>query len=146
MDLQSKVGELEFSRELKTCPSVTKISEVLGVFQSKRIGAMIIVDNNKVVGIFTERDYVNKVAGQVKDITKVTVGEFMTHGPKCVTEDNAIKDVLEMMHTGNFRHVVVIDNTYKLIGIISIKDMLEFLILNISDLETNMSDLVAAMV
>jgi len=146
MSIASTVAELQFSRSVKTVTENTKIEEIINILQSSNIGSVVIVEQERVIGIFTERDLLTKLTGNMDGHRKDPVGKFMTRDPKSVEESTAVTKVLELMHEGHFRHVLVVNNKQELVGIISIKDMLTYLISSIKLLEDNMSDLVSAMV
>ena len=93
----------------------------------KNIGGLLIVENGKLVGIFTERDYARKLILKGKSSKNTPLSELMTQNPITVTPENSIEDCMNLM-TGKFiRHLPVVDEG-KLVGMISIGDVVRFVI------------------
>ena len=79
---------------------------------------MMIVDNDRLVGIFTERDVLVKVADQWDDIQAKPISEVMTPNPVSVYGVEAPAKALNLMANGGFRHIPVLDEDDKVIGIL----------------------------
>jgi CBS domain-containing protein len=93
----------------------------------KNIGALLIVENGKLVGIFTERDYARKLILKGKSSKTTPISELMTQNPITVTPENTIDECMNLM-TGKFiRHLPVMEHD-KLIGLISIGDVVKLTI------------------
>lgn len=107
-------------------PNAT-VFEALQLMAEKNIGALLVIENGKVVGIFSERDYARKVILQGKSSKTTTVGELMTKGVLYVTPDNTIENCMALMTAKRTRHLPVIENE-KLVGIVSIGDVVNTLI------------------
>lgn len=90
----------------------------------KRIGAMLVVESNKIVGIFTERDALNKVlaTGIDPDLTKLA--QVMASDPMTIRADKPLGFALAMMADGGFRHVPVVDDSGLPLGMVSARDAL----------------------
>lgn len=89
-----------------------------------KIGALLVIHNNRIAGIFTERDALNKVlaAGLDPDATKVA--EVMVRDPRTIREDKPLSYALQFMADGGFRHVPVIDADGAPLGMVSARDAL----------------------
>jgi CBS domain-containing protein len=93
----------------------------------KNIGALLIVDDGKLVGIFTERDYARKLILKGKSSKTTPISELMTQNPITVTPENTIDECMNLM-TGKFiRHLPVVEHD-KLVGLISIGDVVKLTI------------------
>lgn len=103
------------------------VGKAIGIMQEKKIGALLIVENDRPVGIFTERDVLSKVVGKVSDLNSARLKEHMTPNPICLRVDDKIAYALNQMTVGGFRHIPIIDLHNKLTGIISVRDIAEFL-------------------
>lgn len=102
------------------------------------IGALIVIDkNDKIVGIFSERDYARKVTLQGKSSKKATVKEMMTDTVYHVKPDNYLRECLELMTKKRTRHLPVMEDG-KLVGIVSIGDIVNRII---SEQKTKIKDL-----
>lgn len=103
------------------------VFEALELLVEKNIGALLVMDKEEFVGIFTERDYARKVILKGKASKETLIREIMTEDPIVVTLDNTIEDCMRLMTNKFIRHLPVIDKG-KLVGIISIGDLVKFII------------------
>jgi CBS domain-containing protein len=107
-------------------PTMT-VFEALELMVEKNIGALLVSDQGKFVGIFTERDYARKVILKGKTSKETTIKEVMTENPFSVTPDSSIDDCMKVMTEKFIRYLPVIDNG-NLVGMISIGDVVKFTI------------------
>lgn len=103
------------------------VFEALELMVEKNVGALLVMDQDNFVGIFTERDYARKVILMGKASKETPIREIMTEDPVTVNMDNTIEDCMRLMTNKFIRHLPVIENG-KLIGIISIGDVVKFII------------------
>lgn len=111
---------------VSVCPDST-VYEALELMVEKNIGALLVMDQDEFVGIFTERDYARKVILKGKASKETVIREIMTEDPVTVTLDNSIEDCMRLMTNKFIRHLPVLENG-KLIGIISIGDVVKYII------------------
>lgn len=90
----------------------------------RRVGSVVVVDAKKVVGIFTERDVLKKLALSGRDPAKVPVDELMTAPVKTATPETTPGDALGTMLEYHFRHLPVVDSAGRLRGVLSIRSLL----------------------
>jgi CBS domain-containing protein len=93
----------------------------------RNIGGLLIVENNKLVGIFTERDYARKLILKGKSSKDTPIKELMTPNPFTVTPDSSIEDCMKLMSDKHIRHLPVAEGD-TLIGMISIGDVVKYII------------------
>lgn len=93
----------------------------------KNVGALLVLDDNKFVGIFTERDYARKVILKGKASKETLIKEIMSERPPSVTPDNTMEECMALMTTKYIRHLPVFEDK-KLVGLISIGDIVKFII------------------
>lgn len=105
----------------------TIVYAAIEVMAQKNIGGLLITENGKLVGIFTERDYARKLILKGKSSKDTTIGELMTKNPFTVTSDSSIEECMELMSNRRIRHLPVCDNGV-LVGVISIGDVVRFII------------------
>ncbi len=105
----------------------TSVYIALEVMLEKNISALLVLENNKPVGIFTERDYARKIALQGKNSRDTRMNEIMTKNLITITPDYKIEDAMRIMTEKFIRHLPVLENE-KLIGVISIGDLVKYLI------------------
>jgi len=101
--------------------------EVLKVMAEKNIGAILIVENNKLAGIFSERDYARKIVLHGKSSSNTQVSEFMSSNVVKVESHTPITDCMQIMTDKHIRHLPVVENE-KILGLVSIGDIVSRII------------------
>lgn len=91
--------------------------------RSAKIGAIAILENEKLVGIFTERDALFRVLAAGRNPITTTLGDVMTRDPQTITPNRPLNHALHLMHEGGYRHMPVVENGY-LVGMVSVRDAL----------------------
>ncbi len=107
-------------------PSNT-VFEALQLMAEKEIGAVLVVENGKLVGMFTERDYARKIVLHGFTSREAKVGDFMTKALFSVNSETTINDCMALMTAKRIRHLPVMEQD-KITGIISIGDVVNFII------------------
>ncbi len=103
------------------------VLDAIKLLAQKDIGALIVIENDKPVGIFTERDYARKVYLRGKSSLDTAVRKIMVSPVICVSPDQSVNECLALMTEKRFRHLpVVIDG--RLIGMVSIGDLVKSVI------------------
>lgn len=100
----------------------TTVYQALELMAEKNIGAVLVLENEKVTGLFSERDYARKVILKGKTSKTSLVGELMTREVLYVAPENSIEDCMELMSKKRIRHLPVLDGG-KLVGVVSIGDV-----------------------
>jgi CBS domain-containing protein len=111
-------------KKLVCAPPETSVSNAAKLMARKRVSAVMVVEDERLVGIFTERDAVFRVMAKGRDADKTHLAEVMTSAPKTVDPDKSFGYALLMMHDNGFRHVPVVENG-KPIGIVSSRKALD---------------------
>ena len=93
------------------------------LMKEQRIGAILVIHEGRLAGIFTERDALFRVIAEGRDPAKTRVGEVMTANPRTIAPDRPFGHALHLMYEGGFRHVPVVDNGRPL-GVVSSRDAL----------------------
>jgi CBS domain-containing protein len=107
----------------------TSLESCLALLRSHKIGSVMIAgDDGKLVGIFTERDWILKVGGDVADLTSEPVSKYMTVDPTRERADATIAFALNLMSYGGFRHLPVVDEHDMPVGIVSVKDVVDLMV------------------
>lgn len=105
----------------------TTVSQAMQLLLNANMGALLVVDaNNTLLGIFSERDLLKKIAGVYSDLNSLAVGDFMTPAPETIGLDDPLNFALHKMDAGGYRHLPVLENG-KPKGMISVRDMLNHL-------------------
>ena len=111
-------------KKVLMAPPETTVSKAAKLMASKNVGAVMVVENERLVGIFTERDAVFRVIARGRDAQTTSLAEVMTTAPKTVDPDKTYGYALHLMHENGFRHVPVIENG-KPVGIVSSRNALD---------------------
>ena len=105
----------------------TNIKNALDLLQGKEQNCILIIENNLLKGILTERDMLLKVTGKGFDLDLVTVDEFMTENPEYLNPEDPIAYALNKMHIGGFRHVPIVNDSLEPVGLISISNVISMI-------------------
>ena len=124
MTTVAQVLQNKINNEISTIPSEATVLEAITLMSTQGIGAVVVVDSNKVVGILSERDYTRKIALMQRTSDHTTVAEIMTTKVLSVSRSNTVDECLGLMTERHIRHLPVIEND-QLIGIISIGDLVK---------------------
>ncbi len=106
----------------------TPVAQALQIMADKNIGSVVIMENDRYLGIMTERDYSRKVILKGKNSSDTTVADIMTIDLPSVKPSDTIEHCMELMTSRNIRYMPVFDNN-KLSGIISMSDVVKETIL-----------------
>jgi CBS domain-containing protein len=101
--------------------------DALEIMAEKNIGAMLVVENGRLVGVFSERDYARKVILRGKSSKGTTVRELMSSPPITVNMDTSMRDCMVLMTENRIRHLPVMDKDL-LWGVVSIGDVVNTII------------------
>jgi CBS domain-containing protein len=88
-----------------------------------RVGALLVIEDGRLAGIFTERDALFRVIAENRDPAKTRLKEVMTTNPRTISADRPFGHALHMMHEGGFRHVPVVEES-RAVGMVSARDAL----------------------
>jgi CBS domain-containing protein len=109
-------------------PPETPIGEVLKQMVADRMGCAVIVDDDRrLLGIFTERDALMRLNVDAAKLADKPVSSVMTKDPATLRARDKIAYALHRMHVGGFRHVPILDDDQRLVGVISIRGILAYL-------------------
>lgn len=104
-------------------PNAT-VLEAIKIMADKGVGALVVVEDEKVVGIFSERDYTRKIALMERSSNNTLVSDIMTSKVISVSLNNTVEECLNLMTDRHLRHLPVLENE-KLVGFISIGDLVK---------------------
>ena len=123
------VREILQSKDSKlwTIKTAASVFEALELMAEKNIGSLLVMENKKMQGIFSERDYARGIVLKGKSSKKTSVGELMTKNVIYVAPDDRIKECMALMTSKRVRHLPVYQDG-ELIGIVSIGDLVKQII------------------
>ena len=105
----------------------TIVYNALEMMYEKNVSALLVMENDKPVGIFTERDYARKVVLKGKFSRETLIRKIMTRDLLTISPDSTIEDAMQLMTDKFIRHLPVVEEN-KLIGVVSIGDVVKYLI------------------
>ena len=114
---------VEQRKKMLIAPPSMTVDEASRLMKKNNVGAIMVVDKTRLVGIFTERDGLFRVLATNKDPHATPLSAVMTRNPKTVSPDKAFGYALFMMYEGGFRHMPVVENG-RLVGMVSSRDAL----------------------
>lgn len=103
------------------------VFEAIRLLAQKNIGALPVVDGDKLIGMFSERDYTRKVALEGKTSQKTLVREIISTKVISANPQNTVEDCMRLMTENRIRHLPVLENE-KIVGLISIGDLVNWII------------------
>ncbi|RCK75607.1 MAG: CBS domain protein [Anaerolineae bacterium] len=106
------------------------VLEALKVMAEANIGAVMVMEGNKVVGIFTERDYARKGELQGRSARETPIREVMVEKMVTVTPKTTIEQCMALMRQFHIRHLPVVENN-QMVGILSLRDVMEAAVQNL---------------
>ncbi len=107
--------------------SKASVYEALKKMADKNVGALVVLDDTELVGIFSERDYARKIILEDRASKQTSVGDTMTRRIVCVVPDEKIEKCMVLMSSKRCRHLPVIEDD-RVIGVISIGDVVKAII------------------
>jgi len=109
------------------------VADAIRTMLARHVGAVAVVDSERrVAGIFTERDVLSKLALSSRDPESTPVRELMTTPVELATAETASSEAFVTMVERHFRHLPIVDNNGKLLGMLSIRNLLEWRIDDLS--------------
>jgi CBS domain-containing protein len=116
----------ELDQEFLGVTSNTPALEVIDQMKGARVGCALVIDDGKLLGIFTERDVLNKLTGKRALDTATAVKDLMSPNPETLRETDSVATALNKMSLGRYRHIPVVkaDGTY---SVTSIKHVLRYI-------------------
>ncbi len=109
-------------------PPDTILYEVFKKMRENAVGAVVIRKGQHISGIFTERDYLYRIALHNLDLKSIPIGDVMTPSPVLVNLSHSLAFALREMAMGRYRHLPVIDEHDQCVGILSADGILQYLI------------------
>jgi CBS domain-containing protein len=117
----------EKGRDAWTIAPDATVREALSELADKGVGALVVTDGDRVVGVISERDYARKVIIKGQSSLETRVGDIMATQPRCVTQDETIGNCMALMTDRRVRHLPVLEGE-ALAGVLSIGDLVKSII------------------
>lgn len=123
--MEEPVSAISCSEPVTVTPDAS-VAEAVRRMREGRIGCVLVVENDLLAGIFTERDLLLHFAGTNRSLDDSKVGDVMTRSPEKVEATKTLRFALNKMSIGGFRHIPITDEG-RLKGIVTAKDALKFI-------------------
>ena len=121
-------------RSVVTISPDQSVAEACRLLQEKNVGCVVATDGDQVRGILTDRDIALKVAGEKRDAQRTTVREVMRANPVRISVNKGLHDLTAVMHAHHVRRVPIVDAGDKVVGIVTLDDLLVLLSEEMSDM------------
>src|SRR3954451_25193330 len=124
--LSDRVKQFQGRQPLTVGPP-TPVRDVLRMMADNRVGCVLVAEQGKTVGIFTERDALLKLGEKAGELSSRPISEFMTAKVESLPPTAKIAFAVHRMDMGGYRHVPVVDDQNRTVGIFSVRDILSYL-------------------
>jgi CBS domain-containing protein len=111
-------------RKMLKAPPQTFVAKAAKLMEKRNVGAVLVVESDRLVGIFTERDVTFRVVAHGLDARTTRLSQVMTRNPQTIDPDEPLGHALLVMHEHGFRHLPVIE-AGKIIGIVSSRSAMD---------------------
>ena len=125
--LQRPISELPELQPLITASPDDSVRSVINLLVEKRVGCALIVSEERLTGVFTERDVLQKVATSNVDIDATPVGELMTKNPETLRQHDELVYALHQMALGGYRHIPLLDASGAPVAVVSMRDIVGYI-------------------
>ena len=125
--LDDTVNMLAPSEPLRFKPDQSVARAIASMVQNRRAAVVIVDDEDRLVGIFTERDVLTRVMGAGRVARDTLLGDVMTPEPESLRPVDRICYAINRMHAGGFRSLPLVDEGHRPIGIITVNDVVRWL-------------------
>ncbi len=115
------------SQPALTVSASTTLADTIHLMQKERRGCVLIMENGRLAGIFTERDVLMKVAAQPLNLVRTPVSVSMTADPFTLPADANVAFALNKMVLEGFRHIPLVDDAGRPTAVVSMRDLIEYL-------------------
>jgi len=129
MNIHSTVGHIlqHKGSQVFSVPPTVSVFDAIKTLAERNVGALLVMDGDTLVGIFSERDYTRKIILKGRSSMNTHVGEVVSTPVRTVTPDDTIEDCMKVMTEHRIRHLPVV-NADKVVGVISIGDLVNWTI------------------
>jgi CBS domain-containing protein len=127
--LLTKLSEVKRSSAAVTVGPDVTVSKAVELMKRKRVSAVMVVDRKKpkrLLGLFTERDFLDRALG-ARGFGRLRVAKVMTKDPEALSPADSVAYALNKMNVGRYRHVPLVDRDGVPVGMVSARDLLDFI-------------------
>jgi CBS domain-containing protein len=129
MSIANKLSEIKIRHLPLRPPAMVErgasIREAVEAMKAKHLGCTLICEDGRLVGIFTERDLLNKVIGEPVGYA-APVDQVMTLNPEKLSLEDSVISVMYLMEDGDYRNIPLIDSQGRAVGVITVRDLITY--------------------
>ena len=103
------------------------LAQAIQKMRDERRACVLVVESEKLRGVFTERDILMKVAGTAMDLEATRLDQVMTHDPVTLPADSSVAYALNLMVLEGFRHIPMVDDDDRPVAVVSMRNLIEYL-------------------
>ncbi len=115
------------SREVFAVPPETTVYEAIRQLSERNVGALLVMEGSRLLGVFSERDYTRKIALQGRNSRETSVGEIVSCEIVSASPDSSISECMKLMTSNRVRHLPVMRGD-RVVGVLSIGDLVNWII------------------
>lgn len=124
--LTDRIPALQPKDPIAVAPE-TPTGEVLKLLVERRIGIILVQDGEKLVGVFSEHDALTRFGADISEVSDRPISDFMTKEPRTLQQTAKVAFAVQRMDLGGYRHLPIVDENDHPTGMISTRDILQYL-------------------
>lgn len=128
--MKTPVGRLigdHTRREVRSIGKDAPVAAAVSKMTADNVGSLCVIDAERLIGIFTERDLMTRVVAVGRDPDRTLVEQVMTPNPICIAADASVGEALQLLDERDIRHLPIVEND-RLIGMVSLRDVADFVL------------------
>jgi len=122
----SELAHLAEDQKLESMSPDASVFDAAQKMSSNNVGSILIMLGDKLIGIFTERDLVNRVVAKNKDYKTTLIKDVMSTDITTVSENESLTSCYELMRSNKCRHLPILGQNNKILGVVSMRDLLDW--------------------
>jgi len=126
--LHKPICELSSLRPPLCLPPQATVRSAIDRMREHNIGCVLVEEGGRLVGIFTERDVLTRVAGTDLDLDATPLAALMTRAPQSLSAGDLLVYALNEMSIGGFRHIPLVDEAGRPIGVVAMRDVVDYIV------------------
>ncbi|HEX7408816.1 MAG TPA: CBS domain-containing protein [Candidatus Binatia bacterium] len=126
--LHHPIRELAKLKPVICVPPGTSVRTAIGRMNAQSVGCVLVEEDGRLIGIFTERDVLTKIVGTNLDIDRTSVNAVMTRDPESLRLDDRLSYALNKMSVGGFRHIPLVDDDGHPVGAVSMRNVVDYMV------------------
>lgn len=125
--LQKTIAEIGWTRQVPRLATGVPVVQAFDLMSRESHDCVLVVDGDELAGIFTSRDFLNRVAAERGDPQTLTLGQVMTANPRSLRPRDGVAFAINWMAVEGFRNVPIIDDVGRLLGVLTVWDVMRHL-------------------